>query len=94
MSLSRKETKLSLYSGVTLVKQAKKTMQKTSLEEIEESIDLLTSYRNRLKNEITNISQKLRIPSKKIEMSLKENPELREIDETLKQLKQQINNIN
>ena len=60
-------------------------MQPTSTE-LNDSIEALKSYRDRLRLEIINISQKLRMSQTKIEESLKNNPELNNIEITLKKL--------
>ncbi|WP_269622375.1 hypothetical protein [Prochlorococcus marinus] len=55
-------------------------------QELNESIEALKSYRNRLRSEIINISQKLRMSQPKIEESLNKNSELNNIEITLKKL--------
>ena len=60
-------------------------MQPTQ-KELNDSIDSLRSYRNRLKSEIISISQKLRMSQIKIEETLNKNKELKQIDNAIKNL--------
>ena len=60
-------------------------------QELYNSIQELKNYRERLRSEIINISQKLRMSQVKIESSLEENPELKTIEATIKTLTTQIN---
>ena len=57
-------------------------LQATS-KELNESIEQLKTYRNRLREEITSMSQKLRISKSSIEITLDENVELKNIDRIL-----------
>ncbi len=61
-------------------------------QELNDSIRELNNYRDRLRSEIINISQKLRMSQAKIEASLKQNDELKALESTLKTLTEQINN--
>ena len=54
--------------------------------ELQESIEELTAYRERLTKEVVSITQKLRMPSKKVDSALKEHSELRRINEILSKL--------
>ena len=63
-------------------------MQPTQ-QELSDSIDELRSYRNRLRSEIINISQKLRVSQVKIEATLKESSQLQEIDHAIEKLTKQ-----
>ena len=62
-------------------------MTEPSIEELNNSIDALTSYKNRLRKEIIAISQKLQMPAKKIDATLKEHPELQKLETTIATLK-------
>ncbi len=57
-----------------------------SSKELNDSIEELQTYRKRLREEIINMSQKLRISQSKIEVELNENNELKNIDKLLKHL--------
>ncbi len=60
-------------------------LQATS-KELNESIEQLKTYRDRLREEITSMSQKLRISKSSIEITLEENVELKNIDRILTRL--------
>tara|TARA_Y100001968_G_scaffold136503_1_gene124620 strand:- start:71576 stop:71815 length:240 start_codon:yes stop_codon:yes gene_type:complete len=61
-------------------------METPSISELNESIEALSNYRDRLRKEVISISNKLRIPSEKIELSLKQHSELEKIEAMLKKL--------
>ncbi len=65
--------------------------QAPSIEELQESIDELSTYRERLYNDVLGLGKKLRLSQKKIDSTLSEHPELTRIDEVLDQLKAQRN---
>ena len=60
-------------------------MQPTQ-QELNDSIDELRSYRNRLRSEIINISQKLRMSQEKVDATLRESSELQGLDNAIKKL--------
>ena len=60
-------------------------LQATS-KELNESIEQLKTYRDRLREEIKSMSQKLRISKSSIEITLEENVELKNIDRILNRL--------
>ena len=66
--------------------------QAPSVEELQESIDELSAYRERLYNDVIGLGKKLRLSQKKIDATVNEHPELTRIDEILSQLKQQRDN--
>ena len=63
--------------------------QEVSIEELQESIDELSAYRERLYNDVVGLGKKLRLSQKKIDATISEHPELTRIDEVLDQLKAQ-----
>tara|TARA_B100001093_G_C26006594_1_gene667831 strand:+ start:188 stop:421 length:234 start_codon:yes stop_codon:yes gene_type:complete len=65
--------------------------QAPSIEELQESIDELSTYRERLYNDVLGLGKKLRLSQKKIDATLSEHPELTRIDVVLDQLKAQRN---
>ena len=65
-------------------------LQATS-KELNESIEQLKTYRDRLREEITSMSQKLRISKSSIEITLADNVELKNIDRILSRLINQRN---
>ena len=66
--------------------------QVPSVEELQESIDELSAYRERLYNDVIGLGKKLRLSQKKIDATVSEHPELTRIDEILSQLKHQRDN--
>ena len=65
------------------------TDQAPTAQELQESIDELSAYRERLYNDVIGLGKKLRLSQKKIDATINEHPELTRIDEVLGQLKQQ-----
>ena len=65
------------------------TDQAPTVQELEESIDELSAYRERLYNDVIGLGKKLRLSQKKIDATINAHPELSRIDEILSQLKQQ-----
>lgn len=65
------------------------SMTEPSLEELQESIEELAAYRERLETDIRGLGQKLRMPPKKVEAAVDEHAELQRISEILAQLKRQ-----
>ena len=61
-------------------------MPEEDLNEINESIKLLSNYHDRLKKEVIAVARKLQIPHSHINSTLEENSELIEIQETLTKL--------
>ncbi len=65
-------------------------MPEATSKEIQASITELTAYRDRLKKEVISVSQRLKMPQKKIEKIIEENEELKKIDEALSRLNNQM----
>ena len=63
--------------------------QAPTVEELQESIEELSIYRERLFNDVVGLGKKLRLSQKKIEATIKDHPELTRIDEILQQLNDQ-----
>ena len=57
-----------------------------STQELDESIEQLTAYRDRLRGDVIAMGQKLKLPQKKIEGTLSDHPELQRIEGVLNQL--------
>ena len=68
-------------------------MSITKEEEFEESIKELSEYKNRLEKEVVTISQKLKIPPKRINSIINLNQEINEIKKILVGLNKQKENI-
>jgi predicted nucleic acid-binding Zn-ribbon protein len=64
-------------------------MKSPTEEELEESIKELTEYKNRLEKEVVTISNKLKMPQKKINFIIKSHSELNQIKIILSKLNKQ-----
>ena len=64
-------------------------MQSPTKEELEESIKELTEYKNRLEKEVVIISNKLKMPKKKIDSIINSHSELNQIKIILSKLNKQ-----
>ena len=68
-------------------------MQSPTEEELEESIKVLTEYKNRLEKEVVTISNKLKMPKEKINAIIKSHSELNQIKIILSKLNKQKKNV-
>ena len=68
-------------------------MQIPTEEELEESIKELTEYKNRLEKEVVTISNRLKMPQKKINAIIKSHSELNQIKIILSKLYKQKENL-
>ena len=68
-------------------------MQSPTEEELDESIKELTEYKNRLEKEVVTISNKLKMPKKKINAIINSHSELNQIKIILSKLNKQKNNM-
>ena len=68
-------------------------MQSPTEEELEESIKELTEYKNRLEKEVVTISNKLKMPQKKINAIINSHSELNQIKIILSKLNKQKENV-
>ena len=64
-------------------------MQHPTEEELEESIKQLNEYKNRLEKEVVTISNKLKMPQKKINAIIESHSELNQIKIILSKLNKQ-----
>ncbi len=64
-------------------------MQIPTEEELEDSIKELTQYRNRLENEVLTISNRLKMPKKKIKAIISSHSELNQIKIIISNLNKQ-----
>jgi hypothetical protein len=60
-----------------------------SASELLETIQELSSYRDRLRNDVVTLGQNLRLPKAKVDASLADHPELQRIEAILSQLQGQ-----
>ena len=68
-------------------------MSDPTQEELKESIEQLSDYRNRLQTEVVSISQKLKMSQKKITSIINSHKELNQLQEILSKLNSQHENI-
>ena len=68
-------------------------MQSPTEEELEESIKELTEYKNRLEREVVTISNKLKMPQKKINSIINSHSEINQLKIILSKLNQQKDNV-
>ena len=62
-----------------------------SIEELQESIEELAAYRERLFQDVVGLGRKLRLSQKKIDSTVAEHAELKRLDEVMSQLVAQRN---
>ncbi len=67
-------------------------MQATQ-QELNDSIQALEDYRDRLRSEIILMSQKLRMSESKIKLLLEENSELKNLEKIIKELRGKIKQL-
>ena len=68
-------------------------MKRPTEEELEESIKELTKYKIRLEKEVVNISNKLKMPKKKIDSIINSHSELNQLKIILSKLNKQKENV-
>ena len=68
-------------------------MQSPIEEELEESIKELTEYKNRLEKEVITISNKLKMPQRKVDSIINSHEELNKIKIILSKLNKQKDNV-
>ena len=62
-----------------------------SVDELQESIDELAAYRERLFQDVVGLGKNLRLSQKKIDATIAAHPELQRLDEVMSQLVAQRN---
>ena len=68
-------------------------MQSPTKEDLEESIKELTKYKNRLEKEVETISNKLKMPQKRINSIINSHSELNQIKTIISKLNKQKDNV-
>ena len=68
-------------------------MKSPTEEELEESIKELTEYKNRLEKEVITISNKLKMPQRKVDSIINSHEELNKIKIILSKLNKQKDNV-
>ena len=64
-------------------------MADPTLQELQDSIEELEAYRNRLRDDVIAMGKKLKLPQKRIEATVAEHAELQRLEEVLEQLLKQ-----
>lgn len=64
-----------------------------SREELEEAIEQLVAFRDRIVSDVTGMGQKLKMPQKQVAFTLSQHPELQRIESVLAQLQLQIDSL-
>ena len=64
-------------------------MADPTLQELQDSIEELEAYRNRLRDDVIAMGKKLKLPQKRIDTTVAEHAELQRLGEVLEQLLQQ-----
>lgn len=64
-------------------------MADPTLQELQDSIEELEAYRNRLREDVIAMGKKLKLPQKRIDATVAEHAELQRLEEVLEQLLQQ-----
>lgn len=67
-------------------------MADPSPDELKATVEELSAYRDRLKEDVIAMGQKLKLPQKRIELTLSDHPELQRLEAVLAQLDEQIRN--
>ena len=68
-------------------------MAEPSIEELRVTIEELSAYRGRLRDDVIAMGQKLKLPQKRIDSTLAEHPELQRLEAVLAQLDHQIRSL-
>ena len=64
-------------------------MADPTLQELQDSIEELEAYRNRLRDDVIAMGKNLKLPQKRIDATVAEHAELQRLGEVLEQLLQQ-----
>jgi len=64
-------------------------MADPTLQELQDSIQELEAYRNRLRDDVIAMGKKLKLPQKRVDATVAEHAELQRLGEVLEQLQQQ-----
>ena len=64
-------------------------MADPTLQELQDSIEELEAYRNRLRDDVIAMGTKLKLPQKRVDATVAEHAELQRLGEVLEQLQQQ-----
>ena len=64
-------------------------MADPTLQELQDTIEELEAYRNRLREDVIAMGKKLKLPQKRIDATVAEHAELQRLEEVLEQLLKQ-----
>ena len=64
-------------------------MADPTLQELQDSIEELEAYHNRLRDDVIAMGKKLKLPQKRVDATVAEHAELQRLGEVLEQLQQQ-----
>ena len=65
-------------------------MTEPSITELQDTLKELSSYRDRLRDDVIAMGQKLKLPQKRIDATIAEHPELQRLNVVVEQLEEQI----
>ncbi len=65
-------------------------MTEPSITELQDTLKELSAYRDRLRDDVIAMGQKLKLPQKRIDATIAEHPELQRLDVVVEQLEEQI----
>ena len=65
-------------------------MTEPSITELQDTLKELSAYRDRLRNDVIAMGQKLKLPQKRIDATIAEHPELQRLTVVVEQLEEQI----
>ncbi len=65
-------------------------MTEPSIAELQDTLKELSAYRDRLRDDVIAMGQKLKLPQKRIDATIAEHPELQRLDVVVEQLEEQI----
>ena len=65
-------------------------MTEPSITELQDTLKELSAYRDRLRDDVIAMGQKLKLPQKRIDATIAEHPELQRLEVVVEQLEEQI----
>jgi len=65
-------------------------MTEPSITELQDTLKELSAYRDRLRDDVIAMGQKLKLPQKRIDATIAEHPELQRLNVVVEQLEEQI----
>ncbi|QNI72602.1 hypothetical protein [Synechococcus sp. NOUM97013] len=65
-------------------------MTEPSITELQDTLKELSAYRDRLRDDVIAMGQKLKLPQKRIDATIAEHPELQRLTVVVEQLEEQI----